>query len=104
MYLVDFDYTSRYICGEFNTAANALSCMPDVAPDACLAACAMAYARHAPTSPAAGILNITADQSLLDVIITGYKTDDFAKQLAKDISMGSIEGATLIDKLLYVRC
>ena len=51
-----------------------------------------------------GILNITADQSLLDTIITGYETDNFAMQLAKDISMGSIKGATLTDKLLYVWC
>ena len=102
MYLADFDYTITYICGESNTAANALSRMPDVVPNTCLAACAMAYARHAPTSPAAGILNITADQSLLDAIITGYETDDFAKQLTNDISMGSIKGATLTDKLLYV--
>ena len=103
MYLVDFDYTITYICSELNTTADALSCMPDVAPNACLAACAIAYTRHAPTPPAAGILNITTDQSLLDMIITGYETDDFAKQLAKDISMGSIEGATLTNKLLYVR-
>jgi RNase H-like domain found in reverse transcriptase/Reverse transcriptase (RNA-dependent DNA polymerase)/Integrase zinc binding domain len=102
MYLADFDYTITYIRGELNTAADALSRMPDTIPDACLAACAMAYTRHAPTPPAAGILNITADQSLLNAIITGYETDDFAKQLTKDISMGSIEGATLTDKLLYV--
>ena len=104
MYLVDFDYTITYIHGELNMAADALSRMPDVAPDACLAACAMAYAQHAPTSPAAGVLNITSDQSLLDAIIAGYETDDFAKKLAKDISMGSIEGVTLTDKLLYVAC
>ena len=104
MYLVDFNYTITYIHGKSNMASDALSHMPDAAPNACLAACAMAYAWHAPTSPAVGILNITANQSLLDAIITGYKTDDFAKQLAKDISMGSIEGATLTNKLLYVGC
>ena len=104
MYLADFDYTITYIHSELNMATDALSCMPDAAPNACLAACAMAYAWHAPTFPAAGILNITANQSLLDAIITGYKTDDFAKQLTKDISMGSIKGAALTDKLLYVRC
>ena len=104
MYLADFDYTITYICSESNTAADALSRMPDTTPDACLAACAMAYTRHAPTPPAAGILNITTDQSLLDAIIIGYETDDFAKQLTKDISMGSIKGATLTNKLLYVGC
>jgi hypothetical protein len=47
-------------------------------------------------------LNITADQSLLKAIITGYETDDFAKKLIKDINMGSIEGATLTNNRLYV--
>ena len=37
------------------------------------------------------------------MIITGYKNDTFAKQFIKDISMGSIKGATLNNKLLYVR-
>ena len=48
MYLVDFNYNITYICGEQNTAADALSCMPDVVPNACLAACAIAYtcSRH----------------------------------------------------------
>ena len=69
---------------------------------ACLAACAIAYTHNAPATHTASILNIAADQSLLDAIITGYETDSFAKQLMKDINMGSIEGATLTDKLLYV--
>ena len=102
MYLTDFDYEITYIRGEDNTAANALSRMPDTTPDACLAACAIAYTCNAPTTHAGGILNIATDQSLLDTIITGYKTDDFTKQLTKDIDMGSIEGATLTNKLLYV--
>jgi Integrase zinc binding domain len=102
MYLADFDYTITYIRGEDNTAADALSRMPDTTPDACLVACAIAYTRHVPDPSAAGILNIAADQSLLNAIITGYETDDFAKQLTKDIAMGSIEGATLTDKLLYI--
>ena len=53
---------------------------------------------------AGGVLNITANQSLLKAIITGYETDDFTKKLTKDIDMGSIEGATLTDNLLYVSC
>jgi hypothetical protein len=68
----------------------------------CLAACAIAYTHNAPATHAGGVLNITADQSLLKAIITGYETDDFAKKLTKDIHMGSIEGATLTDNLLYV--
>ena len=43
MYLADFDYSITYIRGELNTTADALSWMPNAAPDACLAACAIAY-------------------------------------------------------------
>jgi RNase H-like domain found in reverse transcriptase/Integrase zinc binding domain len=101
MYLADFDYSITYIRGEENTAADALSRMPDAAPDACLAACTIAYTRNPPNLPIASVLNIAADHSLLDGIIKGYETD-FAKKLTKDIEMGSIEGATLTDGLLYV--
>jgi hypothetical protein len=80
MYLADFDYSITYIHGEENTAADTLSRMPDAAPDACLAACAIAYTRNPPNLPIAGVLNIAADHSLLDTIVNGYKTDDFAKQ------------------------
>src|SRR6202790_199921 len=104
MYMADFDYNITYIRGEDNTAADALSRMPDTTPDACLAACMIVYTCNAPTTHAAGILNIAAEQSLLDAIITGYETDSFARQLMKGIDMGSIEGATLTDKLLYVGC
>ena len=102
MYMADFDYNITYICNEDNTAADALSHMPDAAPDACLATCAITYTCNAPATLATSILNIAADQSLLDAIITRYETDPFAKQLTGDIDMGSIEGATLTDKLLYV--
>ena len=100
--MANFDYNITYIHGEENTTADALSHMPDAIPDACLATRAIAYTRNAPKMPAGSILNITTDQSLLDAIITGYETDSFTKQLMKDIDMGSIEGATLTDKFLYV--
>jgi hypothetical protein len=38
MYMADFDYNITYIRGEDNTAADALSRMPDATLDACLAA------------------------------------------------------------------
>ena len=74
MYMADFDYNITYICSEENTTADALSCMPDAPPDACLAACAIAYTHNAPATHTAGILNIAADQSLLNAIVTGYET------------------------------
>jgi RNase H-like domain found in reverse transcriptase/Integrase zinc binding domain len=104
IYMANFDYNITYIHGEENTAADTLFCMPDAPPDACLTACAITYTCKALTTHTAGILNIATDQSLLNAIITGYETDSFAKQLMKDIDMGSIKGATLTNKLLYVSC
>jgi hypothetical protein len=104
MYLTDFDYTIRYIRGEDNSAADALSRMPDEAPTAVFAACALAYTRSPkPRSLAAGILQISSDQALLEGIITGYETDNFCTMLKADIKAGSaVEGATCTDQLLYV--
>lgn len=103
MFLADFDYDVKYIQGEENTAADALSRMPDDAPSTVLAACALAHTRS-PPSPlmAAGMLNITADAEFLSQIKNGYKTDEFCLQLRKDINAGSIEGARYTDELLYV--
>ena len=100
--MADFDYNITYIRGEENTTTDALSRMPDAIPDACLAACTIAYTCSAHRTPASSTLNIAADQSLLNTIITSYETNPFAVQLMKDIEMGSIEGAILTNKLLYV--
>ena len=51
---------------------------------------------------AAATFYITADESLLRDITAGYQNDEFAKQLWKDISTGSIEGAQEENNLLYV--
>ena len=104
MYLADFDYEIVYIRGEANTAADALSRMPDATPTPSFAACALAHMRS-PFPPAeiiAATLDITADDTLLKDIIAGYQDDDFARQLTKDIEAGSIEGARIEDGLLYV--
>ena len=99
MYLADFDYEIIYIRGVDNTAVDTLSCMPDAAPNTMLATCALAYTRSPsssqllPSVHAAVTLGISADESLLRDIIAGYQNDDFAKQLMKDITNGSIEGA-----------
>jgi hypothetical protein len=104
MYLADFDYEITYIRGEENTAADALSRMPDATPNPMLAACALAYTRSPPSESlvAVATLDISADESLLRDIISGYQNDDFAKQLKKDIEAGSIEGAREENNLLYV--
>ena len=103
MYLADFDYEIVYIRGEDNTAADALSRMPDATPNPMLAACALAYTRSPPTHvQAAAVLDITADESLLRDIKEGYENDEFAKQLKKDISARSLEGAREENGLLYV--
>ena len=104
MYLADFDYEITYIRGEDNTAADALSRMPDATPNPMLAACAIAHTRSPPLPRelAAATLDITADESLLRDITAGYQDDEFAKQLRKDIKAGSIEGAREENDLLYV--
>src|SRR5271168_1012047 len=75
--------------------------MLDATPNPGLGACALAYTRS-PTLTAATTLDISADESLLRDIVAGYQDDDFAKQLKKDISAGSIEGAREENNLLYV--
>jgi hypothetical protein len=110
MYLADLNYEIVYIRGEDNTTADALSRMPDATPNPMLAACALAYTTsppsisEAPPLLAAATLDISADESLLRDIIAGYQNDDFAKQLRKDITAGSIEGAREENRLLYVGC
>ena len=104
MYLVDFDYDIIYIRGEDNTAADALSCMPDATPSPMLAVCALAHTRS-PRSKrmcVAATLDITADESLLRDITAGYQNDEFAKQLMKNIKNGSIKGICEENNLLYV--
>jgi hypothetical protein len=77
--------------------------MADNIPDASLAACALAYIRSPPPSLyTGGVLDITADHSLLESIINAYVEDNFAQQLTKDIAVGSIEGATISNRLLSV--
>lgn len=82
--------------------------MPDAPPNPALAACALAYTRSpsratSPTRvPAAATLDISADEALLREITAGYQNDDFAIQLTKDITAGSIEGAREENGLLYV--
>jgi hypothetical protein len=102
MYLADFDYDIIYIRGDENTAADALSRMPDATPSPLFAACALAHTRSPSPQPVAATLDITADETLLNDIITGYQDDDFAQQLTKDINAGSIEGAHNDNGLLYV--
>ena len=104
MYLADFDYEIKYIRGEDNAAADALSCMPDSTPNLMFAACALAHTRSPPPPRviAATTFDITPDESLLRDITAGYQNDEFAKQLWKDISAGSIEGAQEENHLLYM--
>src|ERR1700678_440384 len=75
--------------------------MLDATPNPALGACALAYPQS-PTLIAAATLDISADEFLLRDIIAGYQDDNFAKQLKKDISAGSIEGTRKENNLLYV--
>lgn len=80
MFLADFDYKIKYIRGEDNTAADALSRMPDELPSPSFAACSLAHTRFpSRSSLSAATLDISADKSLLLAIVNGYKSDNFAK-------------------------
>jgi len=110
-FLSDFDYDIVYVRGEDNTAADALSRMPDDTPSAVFAACSLAYTRHPrprpPPPPGAftlvgGVLHISTDVTLRDDILEGYKTDPHALQVRAALEAGSIEGAHSENGLLYV--
>jgi hypothetical protein len=64
MYMADFDYNITYIRGKDNTAAYALSRMPDATPDACLVACAITYTCNAPVKGGWSLLRPHAGQSI----------------------------------------
>ncbi|KIJ43418.1 hypothetical protein M422DRAFT_253298 [Sphaerobolus stellatus SS14] len=68
--------------------------MLDDPPAASLTTCALTYT-WSPSVPLAvvAIQNISTDLSLLDDIRKGYKSDEFTRQLTKDIRAGSINGA-----------
>jgi hypothetical protein len=102
MYLAEFDYDITYIYDKENTVADALSWMADDIPNASLATCALTYTYSPPSLHTGGVLDITADHSLLESIINGYVDYNFAKQLTKDIAAGSIEDTTISNKLCYV--
>ena len=95
--MADFDYKIIYIRGEDNSAADALSRMPDEEPSAVFAACALARTRspspHPSQLPSATTLTVSADESLLTSIKKGYSTDNFCMQLREGIQAGSVPGA-----------
>ncbi len=111
-FLADFDFTIRYVRGEDNTAADALSRMPDDVPSALLAACGLAYTRSPRRTPntdppltrtfIGGVLSITTDASLLKDIVAGYALDPHAQQITAALTAGSMEGAHSADGLIYV--
>ena len=104
MLMADFDYEIIYIRGEDNSAADALSRMPDEEPSAAFAACALARTRSPHPNPllSAATLTVSADESLLTSIKDNYATDNFCKQLLEGIRAGSITGAHEENGLLYV--
>jgi hypothetical protein len=110
MTLADFDFTIIYIRGEDNSAADALSRMPDDEPNPGYAACALAYTRTSSSSHlcpladtlTAAALQISADQEFVDRIKAGYLTDTFAIQVRAGIAAGSTVSTREEGGLLYV--
>ena len=104
MYMADFDYHIIYIRGEDNTAADALSRMPDDAPNPRLAACALAYTRNPRRERllAGAVLEITADADFTQEIKDGYVSDSFSSQVREGIKLGSFPDAREEDGLIYM--
>lgn len=67
-FLADFELKIKYIQGEDNTAADALSCMADDLPTPAFAACALAYTQTSQQMVVATTLEITADAETLHLI------------------------------------
>lgn len=102
--LADFDFEIKYVRGEDNCAADALSRMPDDTPSAGYAACALAHTRSPPArrTRVAAVLDISADAEFINRIKAGYLTDEFAKQVRDGIAAGSSVGTRERHGLLYV--
>jgi hypothetical protein len=84
-FLGQYDFEIRYVKGEDNTVADALSRLP---------------CEDVPAPPVAGVLTLGVDQELLREIREGYTTDSFAKKL---FDMGdSFPGVKIQDGLLYL--
>lgn len=90
-FLAQYDFDIRYVKGEENTIADALSRLPAEQPAATMTFDGLTIA---------GVLSITADESLLKEIQDGYEVDAFTKKLMLlDESMPGLERR---DGLLYL--
>ncbi|KAG9223840.1 hypothetical protein CCMSSC00406_0007702 [Pleurotus cornucopiae] len=102
-FLADYNFDIRYIKGEDNTVADALSrefsCEPLITAPV-LAAGALASVCPAPPTVVAPVLRIDADGELLEKIVSGYEGDTWCQKL---LSNGNnIAGVSRRNRLLYV--
>src|SRR6202011_3483739 len=68
-YLSQYDHNITYIKGDDNTVADALSRLPNTIDALSV-------------TPVATVLSVHTDTSLLNAIVTGYKSDPFCEKLA----------------------
>lgn len=93
-FMSQYEYEIKYIPGEDNTVADALSRLPISDED-----CPPLVSIVAP------IFSISSDESILRIIKAGYKVDPFCLSMLKDIKAGLIEPSSNIvleDGLLYI--
>jgi RNase H-like domain found in reverse transcriptase/Reverse transcriptase (RNA-dependent DNA polymerase)/Integrase zinc binding domain len=86
-FLTQYDHSIHYIPGEDNCVADALSHLPD------------SVDQPVPT-PAAAMLTVATDLSLLQSILNGYQSDPFCSKLNN--ASVSIEGIHWDNGLLYI--
>jgi hypothetical protein len=111
-HLSQFDMTIMYICGEDNTVADALSCLPNDIADT--NTCYNVEVSDPPLywnswlkqCTINTVLTISADKSFLQDIKSGYEHDDFCKKLSTvDCSISGINLSTtcgiLVISLLF---
>lgn len=102
-FFAQYDFVIQYIPGEDNTVADALSRLPpehDDAPPYSKRTSRLPSKLREQVGPAALVLSISPDPSLLNDIIAGYESDPWCVRLSQ--LTDSLPGLQRRDKLLYL--
>jgi hypothetical protein len=105
-HLSQFDMTIMYICGEDNTVADALSCLPnniadtDTCHDVKVSDPPLYWDSWLEQCTVNTVLTISADESFLQDIKSGHEHDDFCKKLSTVDC--SIPGIKFVNNLWYI--
>jgi len=103
-FLAQYTFEWKYVRGEDNSAADALSRMIDPnATPATVAACMAVKADSTPIqpdTPVAPVLQITENKDLMEKITKGYAADKFATKLLTNLD--SFPNAKMLNNLLFI--